>query len=368
MPVRAWVFFVALLCVLSSSLALSVAGADEPGGPPRPTPVATSVASAEPLAPEPPSNVQAPSGVVTLNAVGDVALARNMTVLMERYGADYPYDGVRDLLGNADLTIANFEGTLTNGGVRQSKMYTFRTPPHFAPGLVNAGIDLVSLGNNHAMDFGNQGLFDTMAALDAAGVPFTGAGVDEGWARTPVVLEINGLRIAFLSYCAITETIFATPTSPGVARATVASLQSDVPNARAQADVVIVALHAGTQYVDQPNSQQVQLSRAAIDAGAHLVLGHHAHTLQGWTEYNGGTIVYGLGNFVFDLDEEDLYYLGPRAYETAILHMTLTRDGVSGVEAWPVVLDYAEERPWPPSPEQGHAILNRLARINATLP
>ena len=208
-------------------------------------------------------------------------------------------------------------------------MYTFRTPPHFAPGLLNAGIDLVSLGNNHAMDFGDEGLYDTMAALDAAGVPYTGAGVNEAHARTPV---LSSRSTACASPCCRTA---RSPRRSSPDRRTPASRTQPSPpcaghpGGTGNADVVIVALHAGTQYVDVPNFQQVQLSRAAVDAGATLVLGHHAHTLQGWTQYNGGTIVYGLGNFVFDLDDEDLYYLGPRAYETAVLHMTLTKDGVS---------------------------------------
>ena len=240
---------------------------------PEPTPTPT---------PRPAPTPQPPSRRVTINAVGDIMLARDLITMMDTYGSAAPYAAVHDLLADADLTIANMEGPFTERGVQQVKAYTFRTPPRHAAGLSEAGIDIVSLGNNHIADYGHDGVLDTLAALDAAGVRHAGAGMDELEARTPVLTEVNGLRIAFLSYNAILEATFAGPTSAGVAYGSEANVRHDVAYWKARSDVVIVALHAGTEYTDAPNDTQVAVARAAVESGASLVLGHHPHVLQGW--------------------------------------------------------------------------------------
>jgi poly-gamma-glutamate synthesis protein (capsule biosynthesis protein) len=293
-------------------------------------------------------------------------LARDIITIMDEHGSARPFAAVRDKLADADITIANMEGTYTERGVAANKKYTFRTPPRHARGLADAGIDIVSLGNNHAMDFGPIALDDTLAALDTAGVRHSGAGANATIAREPAVLEANGLKLAFLSYNAVTESTPATGSSPGVAWGDVASIGADVTEARRVADAVVVSLHAGTEYQDAPTSLQRQLARAAIDAGASLVLGHHAHVFQGWEHYRGGVIVYGLGNFVFDLDPEDYATLGPRPFQTAIIRVELTRDGVTKIEARPVFIDPVENRPIEPQGETRRLIEQRIERLNAS--
>jgi poly-gamma-glutamate synthesis protein (capsule biosynthesis protein) len=237
-------------------------------------------------------------------------LARDLTTLMDENGSLYPFADVAPQLADADITIANMEGTFTDRGTQADKLYTFRTPPQHAAGLAQAGIDVVALGNNHAMDFGAAGLADTLAALDAAGVRHGGAGQNAGVAREPVVIDVNGLSIAFLSYNGVSEATFATDNSAGVARADAAAIQADIASSRQSADLVVVSLHAGIEYEDAPSLQQQALAHAAIDGGAALVLGSHAHVFQGWQRFGNGVIVWGLGNFVFDLDADDLATLG----------------------------------------------------------
>jgi poly-gamma-glutamate synthesis protein (capsule biosynthesis protein) len=307
------------------------------------------------------------NGRVTLNAVGDLMLARDIITMMDERGSAYPFAAVKDLLADADITIANMEGTFTDRGVQAAKFYTFRTPPLHARGLAEAGIDVVSLGNNHAMDFGAQGLQDTLDALDAAGVLHSGAGASIQAARAPVMMEKNGLSLAFLSYNAVSEATFAGPNSYGVASAETSAIPQDVADAKASADVVIVSLHAGTEYTDTPTAQQRTLAHAAIDAGAVVVLGHHAHVLQGLQEYNGGLIAYGLGNFVFDLDSGDLASLGPRPFQTMVLKLELTRAGVESVASRPVFIDPAENRPIVATGERLTEIETRIQRLNAGL-
>ena len=312
-----------------------------------------------PAAPSPTSD-----GTITIAAVGDIMLARDLTTLMDEHGAIYPFERVLPLLRNADVTIANFEGTFTDRGAPAEKLYTFRTPPRFALGLAEAGIDIVSLGNNHAADFGPEGVEDTLAALDSAGVRHAGAGMNDAEARTAVHMEVNGRRIAFLSYTDIMENTFAGPVTPGVALATTEIIDAGVRAAKAQADIVIVALHSGVEYTDAPQPDQQQLAQAAIDAGATLVLGHHPHALQGVQRFGDGLIIYSLGNFVFDLDEDDLTQLGPRAFQTAVYYITLRGTEVVGVRPEPVYIDPLEDRPRPATADEAAAILERIDQLN----
>jgi poly-gamma-glutamate synthesis protein (capsule biosynthesis protein) len=290
-------------------------------------------------------------------------MARDIIDLMDANGSLYPFAEVRHLLAGADIAVANMEGAFSDRGVAANKLYTFRTPPRHARGLAQAGIDVVALGNNHAMDFGDVALQDTLDALDSAGVARSGAGINAANARAAVVLEANGLRVAFLSYNAVLEATFAGPTSAGVARAESAAIQADVAGALDDADVVVVSLHAGTEYTDVPTGEQRLLARAAIDAGAALVLGSHAHVLQGWERYAGGMIVYSLGNFVFDLDLDDLQTLGPRPFQTIVFEAELSRAGVENPRYTPVFIDPAQNRPLPANAEQAGAIERRMEAL-----
>jgi hypothetical protein len=130
------------------------------------------------------------------------------------------------------------------------------------------------------------------------------------------------------------------------------------------ADIVVVSLHSGVEYTDAPQPEQQQLAHAAVDAGALLVLGHHPHALQGWEYYGDGLIVYSLGNFVFDLDADDLANLGPRAFESIVLYVTLSAGRVIDVRAEPVIIDPIEDRPRPATQEEGASILERLQSLH----
>lgn len=308
---------------------------------------------------------EATDPTITLAAVGDVMLARDLVTLMDAYGPIYPYERVAALLGEADITIANLEGTLTDGGTPAAKKYTFRAPRRHAAGLAQAGIDVVSLGNNHALDFGPEALQDTLAALDDVGIAYSGAGEDEEAARRPAILEVKGLRLAFLSYAATADAVTAAPGRPGVAWATVEAIGDDVRRAKDQADLVVVSLHAGVEYADEPSPNQRALAQAAAEAGAVLVLGHHPHVLQQW-EFHGPTLVaYSLGNFVFDLDEGDLADLGPAPFQTAILRLEVTGGAVTAVDPIPVFIDPLENRPRPATPAEARAILDRVGPLGS---
>jgi poly-gamma-glutamate capsule biosynthesis protein CapA/YwtB (metallophosphatase superfamily) len=298
---------------------------------------------------------------VTLAAVGDLMLANVIAQNMAARGVDQPFAAVAPYLQQADITFGNLEGTFTERGIARPKNFTFRTPQSLAGGLLNAGFDLLSLGNNHMMDFGPEGLHDTIDTLNYLGIPHAGAGNNEAEARAPVILEANGLRIGFLAYVNVgqeigsgyvNETAAADADSPGVAWARPSEVAADVAALRPQVDVVVISMHIGIEGAFVLREWQLETARAAIDAGAALVLGHHAHVLQRIEHYGEGVIIYGLGNFVFDVANPDL-----NNTRSVIAYFELTRDGVSGYDFVPAVINVFENRPEPVVDASGLPIL-----------
>jgi poly-gamma-glutamate synthesis protein (capsule biosynthesis protein) len=306
----------------------------------------------------------APSGAsITISAVGDISLAREVVDRMEANGADYPFALIAPLV-RGDIGLANLEGALTERGEPWPKGYNFRTPPRFASGLAAARFNVVTLANNHTLDYGPVGLLDTLAALDGAGVRHVGAGANAAEARAPVLVEANGLRVAFLGYVATPDegngfsirTWEAGPGTPGLALGTPDAIAADVAAARRVADFVIVAVHAGDEYRTAPNPTQGALAQAAFDAGADAYIGAHAHVVQPIELEDGQLIAWGLGNFIFDLDEVDLANI-PAPRVSLVLQFTLTKGrGVTSWSAVPVTLDAAEDRPRPATADEAAAL------------
>lgn len=275
----------------------------------------------------------------TLAAAGDVMLARSAGARILADGPEVPFAGVEETLRGADIAVVNLECAISDGGEPAPKAYTFRAPPAAADALAAGGIDMVSLANNHSLDYGPGGLADTLANLDARGIAHAGAGANATAARAPVVVVANGLRVAFLSYVDVpveyggfdTHRWEATAVGPGVAWLNVEQVQEDVASARRLADLVVVMMHFGFEGRSTPSETQRAQARAAIDAGAALVLGHHPHVLQPVEWYGNGLIVYSLGNFVFDGFDNP-------ANDSAILLADLTEGGVASYRLLPVVV------------------------------
>jgi poly-gamma-glutamate synthesis protein (capsule biosynthesis protein) len=340
----------ALFC---GALVAACSSADEP------SPSTASPTQRAAAAPSQPTTTPTPQPSIVVAAVGDLMLARDVTELMLTQGATYPFERVLPLLAGADLLIGNMEGTFTERGEPLDKEYTFRTPPQLAAALWAVGFDAVSLANNHSTDFGAVGLEDTLAALHAAGVPSFGAGLDADAAYAPLLLEANGATVALLGFNDIPETLPAGAASPGVAW-TSEGIGGHVRRAATLADYVIVVFHFGTEYVADPTEWQRTLARAAIDAGASAVIGSHPHVLQPWERYRDGVIFYSLGNFVFDLDTEDLATLGPAPFQSVVAVLTLSPDGPPGVELRPAFIDPLENRPRPADEAETEAIRDAL--------
>lgn len=274
-----------------------------------------------------------PADAWTLVAAGDILLDRGVSLAIRehRRGADFPFDGgtveitgrcrdcspmgwdlprtrrtgnagaVRDLLRGADLAIANFENPAPDRWRFHPSGTSFSANPAHIAGLARAGIDWVSLANNHIGDAGRTGMLQTMANLDEHGIRHGGLGEDREAAHRATLLEVGGVTVGLLGYDRIAGVYRAREGTPGSARMTRAALRRDIKAARrAGAEVVVVYPHWGLEYRARPTDGQRDLAHAAIDAGADMVIGNHAHWAAGMEVYRGRPIWYALGNFVFD--------------------------------------------------------------------
>lgn len=281
----------------------------------------------------------APLPTIRIAAVGDINYDRSPAYIIQTTGdLAYPLSRVAPVFEAADYTIGNLETALGDVGEPAAKRYPFRSPPETAESLAIGGVDLVSLANNHAQDYGPEALLQGIDLLHAAGVATVGGGANEAAAYAPHIADIEGLRVAFLGYVHVpveaithfdTQSWTATDGAPGLAWADPARVSADVAAVRPEVDLVVVILHSGYEYIEEPSEPQVAAARAAVDAGADLVVGHHAHILQGIHRYNDSVIVYGLGNFLFNID-------GPP--ETAILNVWLDQNGVRQIELLPAII------------------------------
>jgi poly-gamma-glutamate synthesis protein (capsule biosynthesis protein) len=273
-----------------------------------------------------------PAATWTIFAGGDILLDRGVyqTIRVNGRGVDFPFDGgtaeitghtccsafgwpqpvtkrtgnagaMRDLIKGADLAIANFENPAPNRVRWHTKGTVFSADPGIIDGLVTAGIDYVSLANNHIGDAGDAGILQTIANLKKRGLAYSGAGKDNAAARKPAMLKANGITVAVLGYDAIARAYFAEKADAGSSRLTLTRARNDIEDARAAgADIVIVFPHWGTEYRYEPFAAQQQLARDIIDAGADMIIGNHAHYAAAMEVYDGKPIWYALGNFVFD--------------------------------------------------------------------
>ena len=213
---------------------------------------------------------------------------------------DFPFMGVNGLLAEPDIVVANLECPLTTRRRRYNNDTCYAASPDYAAALARAGIDVVSLANNHCFDYGEGGFDDTLTALRGAAVGVIGAGATLEEARTPLMLERGGHRLAFLAYTMIgAPHIFATADESGVAPFNPLVVAEDVGRAKETADLVIVSVHWGKENDPVPSHRIVELAHDAIDVGADVVYGHHPHVPGAVEIYQGRPIFYSLGNFIF---------------------------------------------------------------------
>jgi len=244
---------------------------------------------------------------ITLILVGDIMLDRGVEYMVEKQGNGdfrFPFLKISDELKGANLLFGNLEGVISDKGIKVGSIYSFRANPKAIEGLSFAGFNVLSLANNHSFDYTREALKDCLAKLNNKGIGYVGAGFTEKEAYSPFVKEIEGTKIAFLAYTNLgPETWKATETNSGIAwisEKEINKIKKDIKNAKENADILIVSLHTGEEYVQEPTQFQVEFSKMAIDAGADLIVGHHPHVIQPNEKYGNGYIFYSLGNFIFD--------------------------------------------------------------------
>ncbi len=287
-----------------------------------------------------------PGTVVTMTAVGDIMLGRRVGDAMAAAGdLAAPLRPLAERLASADVTIGNFEATLSRDGSPTQGDDSFAADPGVAAGLQLAGFDVLSLANNHVGDWGAAALVQTVDAVRAMGIAPVGAGADLDQASAPVILGHDGVRIGIIGTDSIGESPAAGDGQPGTNRldmpprtgpldqAALDRITADIAELDGLVDTVVVVPHWGTQYTNVPEPSQRQAAAAFVEAGADLVIGGHPHWVQGWEVMGEALVVHSLGNFVFDMD------FMRRTMEGAILELTFWGEELKGVELVPYVMD-----------------------------
>lgn len=298
---------------------------------------------------------------LTVSVVGDCTLGTDenfdydtsLNACYDNYGADYFFSNVKSIFSADDLTIANFEGTLTDSEEREDKEYAFKAPAEYAGILTSGSVEAVNTANNHSHDYGDQGYEDTISALDSAGI------LNFGYDKT-LVTEVKGIKVGLVGIYELKDHLERKE-----------QLQQNIAKVKAEgAQITIVIFHWGNEKEEVPDSNQTTLAHLAIDEGADLVCGHHPHVLQGIEEYKGKNIVYSLGNFCFGGNQH------PSDMDTMIFQQTFTVDQ-NGVKADNVTniipcsvssdSDYNNYQPTPAEGDEAARILNKIQERTAMI-
>jgi poly-gamma-glutamate capsule biosynthesis protein CapA/YwtB (metallophosphatase superfamily) len=284
--------------------------------------------------------------VTTLTAVGDIMLGRRVGA-RHRSDPGAPLKPLAKRLAGAEITVGNFESTLSAAGSPTQGGDSFAASPRVRPALRAAGFDLLSLANNHVGDYGDRALRQTLDRFDSRGIKTVGAGRDLAAARRPVIIERDGVRVGFLAVDSIGETPAASRTRAGtnrlnmpprtgpLNRSQLRRITSDIRALDSRVDTVVVLTHWGTQYTHRAESSQRIAARAFADAGADLVIGGHPHWVQGYEMAGSAVVVHSLGNFVFDMDFQT------KTREGIFLEIVLWGGKVKAVEPVPYEIDGA---------------------------
>jgi poly-gamma-glutamate synthesis protein (capsule biosynthesis protein) len=238
---------------------------------------------------------------VSFGAVGDILLDRGTRASIRQHGVDFPFEAVAGLIRGFDLAYANLESPVSSRGRSTGKLYCFRGDTNFFTGVQNAGFDIISIANNHTIDWGQTAFFDTKDIIEDRGLIPVGFASAAAAAPAPVMIEKNGLRFAFFAGVGAPLRGVIWPLSlSGPCQADSAALAASVREIRPDVDFVICGMHWGEEYVYRPMAENVRWAHLLVDAGADLIVGSHPHILQSIEVYKDRLILYSLGNFVYD--------------------------------------------------------------------
>jgi poly-gamma-glutamate synthesis protein (capsule biosynthesis protein) len=270
---------------------------------------------------------------VTLLFGGDIMLDRGVkNSVLKNFNGDYSqlFNNL-DILKTGDITFANLEGPASDVGTDGKSLYSFRMDPSVIPALNGAGLDVVSVANNHVGDFGRDAYADTLARLKENEISYAGGGQNENEAETPVIIEKNGLKIGYLAFSDVGPNwMSATDTEAGLLLTNNPHFDEIITNASKQVDYLVVSFHFGDEYKTKHNARQETLAHEAIDDGAKIIIGTHPHVAEDTEVYSPksctqsscmGFIAYSLGNFIFD------QYFSSDTMQGMLLQIKLSKDG-----------------------------------------
>jgi len=279
---------------------------------------------------------------VSFLAVGDIMLSRGVAYKIGEHTPEYPFEKVKDTLWQNDLVFGNLEGPILEGRDIANGEMVFRMDPNLISTLSSSNFGIFSLANNHTPNFGEEGIKSTLTKLGYQNINSVGAGLGED-AYKPTIVNAKGIKIAFLAYTdpiMVPASYGASDGHYGTAFMDNSRLPKDISLAKEKADLVIVYMHSGEEYETTPTSRQIKFAHLAVDNGASLVIGSHAHVVQSVEKYKDKYIVYGLGNFIFD----QMFSLQTR--QGVMAKFILTKDGVKSVDFSPYLInDYCQPTP-----------------------
>ena len=280
---------------------------------------------------------EAPLPYNRLLFAGDVMFSRGvLRQILTAHDPALPFHKIAPLMSAADIAFVNLESPFSDQGAYLEKGLIFHAPPDTIAGLKLAGVAIASTANNHSRDCGPHGVAFTVSWLRSHGIDPVGTSESEAQTHQGVVLMRHGIRFGFLGYTFDQQNGNWRDIDPRIALTDKAALCNDVEGLRKRADVVIVSMHNGIEYMPKPTQAQIAFAHAAIDAGATLVIGHHPHVVQPEEQYRGGLIFYSLGNLVFDQYQREatqhgeiveISFLGSNILSSRILPVKITPTG-----------------------------------------
>lgn len=256
-----------------------------------------------------------------LIAVGDIFL--------ETKEKTSPFGHVREVFHNKDILFGNLETVLSNRGKKAEKSFLLYASPQKVEYLKESRFDILNIANNHILDLGLEGFNETLEVLHQNDLAFIGAG-NRKFGQSYAIIEKKGLKLVFLGYHQggfrnFKKGVFINKVDKNY-------IVADIKNLKSQCDIIVISLHWGTENVFYPSPDQIKLARNLIDAGATLVLGHHAHVVQGIERYNNGLIAYSLGNFQFAANRE-------KNKKSIILSIEINKNGIEDYRIIPVKIN-----------------------------
>ena len=296
-----------------------------------------------------------------LSAVGDIMLGDlpacsgfGVGSMIVKHGPRFPFAKVKAELENSDIVLGNLEVVLSRFDVNKDHFGSthLRAQPEAVDGLRWAGINALTMANNHMMQHGRAAVLETIELLRKNNIAFTGIEDNEARVTNLSIVEKKGVKIGLLGYNFRPEQYFIAPRIDVAGN--IDKICSDIEAAKNNVDFIVLSLHWGEEFINRPSAEQVKLGRRLIDSGAHVVLGHHPHILQGVEKYRGRIIAYSLGDFIFDLWQL-------RLRKSMILKLHLKDPNDIGYEINPILIN----KKWQPQVLNGAEAVKLKSEIEA---